>query len=177
MLEIGIFKGGSLNLWRQMLGEKAIIYGIDINPDCEAYNGLSAQVRIGSQDDPWFLNNVVKEMGGLDIVLDDGSHIAAHQRASFEVLFPLLTEGGLYVIEDLHTAYWPAWDGGLKRRGTAIEFLKDKVDQMHAHYWRRGRNTSRKIPQIESIQFFDSIAVIRKKTQLPRHHVMVPPIA
>ena len=42
----------------------------DINPDCEKYNGLAAQARIGSQADPNFLTSVVNEMGGIDIVMD-----------------------------------------------------------------------------------------------------------
>ncbi len=113
-------------------------------------------------------------MGGLDIVLDDGSHVASHQRTSFSTLFPLLSEGGLYIIEDMHKAYWPSFEGGLKRRGTAIEFLKDKIDHMHRHYRTRGLNTEATMPDIESIQFFDSIAVVRKRKQLPRYHVKVP---
>ncbi len=65
------------------------------------------QVRIGSQDDPAFLRSVIDEMGSPDIILDDGSHVSDHQKISFETLWPLLKVGGLYVIEDLHTAYFP----------------------------------------------------------------------
>jgi hypothetical protein len=113
-------------------------------------------------------------MGGLDVVLDDGSHVASHQRASFNVLFLLLREGGLCIIEDMHTAYWPHCEGGLKRWGTAVEFLKDKVDEIHRHYRTKGLNTVASIPDIESIQFFDSIAAVRKRKQLPRYHIMIP---
>jgi Methyltransferase domain len=175
MLEIGVSKGGSLGLWRKFLGDEALIFGIDIDPDCAAYDGESASVRIGSQDDPQFLRSIVSEMGGIDVVLDDGSHVSSHQRTSFNVLFPFLSEGGLYIIEDLHTAYWPLYEGGLKRRGTAVEFLKDKIDEIHMHYRTTGLNTVTSMPNIESIQFFDSIAVVRKRKQLPRYHVQVPP--
>lgn len=173
-LEIGVCWGGSMNLWRKFFGEAATIFGIDINPECASFNGISGQVRIGSQDDPGFLRSVVEEMGGVDIVLDDGSHVARHQRASFETLFPLVSDGGLYVIEDLHTAYWADFEGGVGRPGTAIELLKEKVDAMHRHYHVDGVNTSERIPQIESIQFFDSIAVVEKRIQQPRGCVMVP---
>jgi hypothetical protein len=114
MLEIGVFKGGSLALWRKFLGEEAVVFGVDIKPDCSAFDGECASVRIGSQDDPEFLRSVVAEMGGIDVVLDDGSHIARHQRVSFDVLFPLLPEGGMYIIEDMHTAYWSDFEGGLR---------------------------------------------------------------
>ena len=88
-LEIGVSKGGSLALWRKYFGSKATIFGIDRDLACQALDGESGQVRIGSQDDPDFLKNVVSEMGGVDIILDDGSHISKHIRASLEILFPL----------------------------------------------------------------------------------------
>ena len=153
MLEIGVFKGGSLGLWRKFLGEEAVIFGVDIDPNCAAFDGEFASVRVGSQDDPKFLRSVVAEMGGIDVVLDDGSHIARHQRVSFEVLFPLLAEGGLYTIEDMHTAYWSDYEGGIRRKGTAVEFLKDKVDEIHRHYVKAGLNNAASMPDIESIQF------------------------
>ena len=174
MLEIGVHKGGSLDMWRKLLGSQAIIFGIDIDPDCTKFDGQSAYVRIGSQADPDFLRRVVDEMGGVDVVLDDGSHVASHQRASFDALFPLLSDGGLYIIEDMQTAYWGHFEGGLKRKGTAIEFLKDKIDAMHRHYLVPGRNRSEAIPEIESIQFFDFIASVRKRRQSPRATVVTP---
>ena len=172
MLEIGVSRGGSLEMWRKFFGPDAVLFGIDINPECARFDGLSGAVRIGSQADPDFLRRVVKGMGGLDVVLDDGSHVASHQRASFEALFPLLSDGGLYILEDLHTAYWPWMEGGLRRKGTAIEFLKDKIDAMHRHYMVAGTNRPESIPEIDSVQFFDSIAVLHKKRQLPRMNVM-----
>lgn len=103
-LEIGVFRGGSLSMWRRYFGPEAMIFGIDIDPTCAAYDGSAGQVRIGSQDDPEFLARTVEEMGGVDIVLDDGSHMLPHIRTSFEALFPCVTPGGLYMVEDLHAA-------------------------------------------------------------------------
>ena len=59
-LEIGVSKGGSLTMWRKYLGEDAIIFGIDINPDCAQYDNISGSVRIGSQTDEEFLKSVVE---------------------------------------------------------------------------------------------------------------------
>ncbi|WP_162009691.1 class I SAM-dependent methyltransferase [Methylocystis heyeri] len=174
MLEIGVCKGGSLKLWREFFGPRAVIFGIDIDRRCAAFDGQFASVRIGSQDDSDFLRKVVAEMGGLDVVLDDGSHVASHQRASFNALFPLLSEGGLYIIEDMHTAYWAEYEGGLRKQGTAVEFLKEKIDEMHRHYRNPELNRPESMPEIESVQFFDSIAVVRKRKQLPRFHMPRP---
>ncbi|MDD2720547.1 MAG: hypothetical protein PHH47_04490 [Gallionella sp.] len=97
-LEIGVNAGGSLQMWRKYLGDDAIIFGIDINPDCAKLNGLSGQVRIGSQTDPIFLDSVIKEMGGVDIVLDDGSHHMKHIPVSLKSLFPYLSDGGISLL-------------------------------------------------------------------------------
>ncbi|MEY4698426.1 MAG: hypothetical protein RIT14_2854, partial [Pseudomonadota bacterium] len=99
-------------MWRRFFGPEAVIFGVDINRDCAKFDGQAAQVRIGSQDDMDFMRGVLAEMGGVDVILDDGSHQMRHVRASLLGLFPLLADGGLYVIEDMHTAFWRSYGGG-----------------------------------------------------------------
>jgi cephalosporin hydroxylase len=170
LLEIGVHRGGSLQLWRSYFGSGAILFGIDIDPECAGFADPPTEVRIGSQDDPAFLRAVVEEMGGIDIAIDDGSHIGRHQIASFEALFPLLAEGGHYVIEDLHSAYWPVeHEGGYRRQGTAIEYLKTLIDDMHAPYHSRGARTA----GIGAIHLYDSIVFIEKKTGREPRHILV----
>jgi hypothetical protein len=166
-LEIGVSHGGSLEVWRRYFGPDAIIVGIDIDERCAAFDGEAARVRIGSQDDPAFLRAVVEEMGGVDIVLDDGSHVARHQRASFEVLFPLLEVGGLYVVEDLHTAYWAKFGGGRRRRGTFIEVVKELADDMHEPYHGRRRTALPTGCALTSITLHDSLVIMHKGTPQP----------
>ncbi|MFA7586639.1 MAG: class I SAM-dependent methyltransferase [Novosphingobium sp.] len=174
MLEIGVFKGGSLQLWRDCFGPEAVIFGIDIDPACANLPEPPTQVRIGSQDDPAFLRAVVADMGGLDLVLDDGSHYAPHQRRSFETLFPLLSDGGLYVIEDTHTAYWPgSYQGGYRRPGTAIELAKRLIDDMHAHYHGYDQLPVQARDWIPAIHIHDSIIVIEKARRERPAHVQI----
>jgi hypothetical protein len=166
-LEIGVDRGGSLELWRKFFGPDAVIFGIDINPSALIPEREDLEVRIGSQDDPAFLAGVVAEMGGVDVVLDDGSHVATHQRASFDVLFPLLSEDGLYVIEDTHTAYWWRHEGGLRRPGTIVQVAKAMVDGLSKSFYRapvsrRARLAAR---EVSSIRFYDSIIAIAKQTR------------
>jgi hypothetical protein len=172
LLEIGVDQGGSLEVWRKYFGPAATIFGVDINPDCATRVNAPNQVRIGSQDDPAFLKRVVHEMGGIDIVLDDGSHIAHHQAASFAVLFPLLPEGGCYIIEDMHTAYWLGEHrGGLKRRGTAVELVKEMIDDLHRWYHAQRRPSH---GPIGAVHVYDSIAIIEKRTASQPGHICVP---
>jgi len=172
-LEIGVWKGGSLEMWRSYFGKEAVIFGIDIDPKCMAFNDGQAQVRIGSQADAQFLRSVVEEMGGVDIILDDGSHIGEHQRASFETLFPLLADDGIYVVEDTHTSYWrETFQGGLHRPGTFIEFTKSLIDDMHV--WYHGTPNEKPKNSTSSIQIFDSIVVFEKSKPIDRpFHVRI----
>ena len=173
MLEIGVFQGGSLEMWREYFGIDAVLFGVDINPDCAARVDAPTQVRIGSQDDPDFLRSVVAEMGGIDIVLDDGSHIGRHQVASFQTLFPLLEEGGLYAIEDLHSSYWgDGYEGGYQRPGTGIEFLKQMIDDMHAPYHDHAPGTVAGA-DIAAMTFHDSMAFLEKRRAVRPGHIQV----
>jgi len=166
MLEIGVFQGGSLELWRRYFGPEAVLFGIDIDPACTARVDPPNEVRIGSQDDANFLAGVVEEMGGVDIVLDDGSHVARHQRAAFQALWPQLNDGGMYVIEDLHTSYMPRWDGGYRRPGTGIELVKELIDDMHAWFHEEGETAAPR-EELGQISIADSIAAIRKVRRRP----------
>jgi len=170
MLEIGVSQGGSLEMWRDYFGPRATIFGIDINPDCAERFDPPNQVRVGSQADPAFLRRVVDEMGPPDIILDDGSHVASHQRISFETLFPLLKVGGVYMIEDLHTSYWSGFEGGYRRPNTGIELVKDLIDDQHAWYHDRGERIAPRT-QIGAIQMFDSLVAIEKVERVRPAHV------
>ncbi|MGB7419006.1 MAG: class I SAM-dependent methyltransferase [Erythrobacter sp.] len=169
-LEIGIFKGGSIEIWRKYFGEEARIAGLDIEPHCADYVEAPNRAFIGSQADPAFLESVIHDIGAPDIILDDGSHVAEHQEVTFKTLFPHLKTGGLYVIEDLHTAYWPGfYQGGYRRKGTAIELAKALIDDMHAWYHHKGSQYAGRTT-IKSVRFYDSIVVIEKgDIAMPQH--------
>lgn len=160
-LEIGVSKGGSLELWRTYFGPEAVIFGIDIDPACAGFDGLHGQVRIGSQDDPEFLARVVDEMGGVDVVLDDGSHRMPHVRASLAALFPRLATGGLYMIEDLHAAYWPGFGGGLGRKRNFFHDVRMLIDDMHRWY-HDGDPFADWSASLSGIHVHDSIVVLEK---------------
>ncbi|MEE4237781.1 MAG: class I SAM-dependent methyltransferase [Anderseniella sp.] len=169
-LEIGVSKGGSLAMWRKYLGDNAIIYGIDIDERCREYDGLAGTVRIGSQDDPNFLKTVVEEMGGIDIVLDDGSHVMKHIEASIEVLMPLLASNGVYVIEDLHTAYWRGYGGGFGQKANFFNYVRDVIDDIHQWYHVSPIKHPNVSPHCNTVHIYDSICVFEKfPVQRPVH--------
>ena len=133
IFEIGVGEGGSLQQWRRYFGPFAVIVGIDINPLARQVEEDQIHVRIGSQTDLAFLGQVLAEFGHPDIVIDDGSHQQVDIGATFDYLFPAVAKNGVYLVEDLHSAYWPLEGGGLRKPGSFIERAKGFVDQMHAH--------------------------------------------
>lgn len=169
-LEIGVSKGGSLQMWRKYFGDEAIIYGIDIDPQCERFNGLAGQVRIGSQADGKFLQSVIEEMGGIDLVLDDGSHQMEHIRASLKILFPLLSDGGIYMIEDLHTSYWKQFGGGYGSEGNFFSYVRDLIDDLHRWYHKSGTKQADVSRSCSGIHIHDSLVVLEKNKTFPPVH-------
>ncbi len=115
-IEIGAGQGGSSQMWKHYFGPAARIVSLDIRPECLDFQDEQVQVRIGDQSDPAFLQGLIHEFGAPDVVLDDGSHLMPHVTASFEFLYPRMAREALYMVEDLHTAYWPDYGGGLRRR-------------------------------------------------------------
>lgn len=169
-LEIGVSRGGSIDLWREYFGPEAVIFGIDVDPACARLDGRSGSVRIGSQDDRGFLESVVGEISGLDIVLDDGSHYSRHIRASLQFLFPLLSDGGLYVVEDLHATYWPSHEGGYRTPGSFMNDITQMYDDMHHWYHDRGQKVAATADHLAAIHLYDSVAVFEKRlVERPRH--------
>jgi hypothetical protein len=178
MLEIGVDRGGSLQMWRRYLHSDSVIVGIDINPAALRFDEPSQRlhVRIGAQQDISFLRRVVTELGPFDVILDDGSHMASHMVQTFRYLFPNgLASGGVYIVEDIGANYLtPCRDSPM----SFVDFTKWLIDAMHAdcqaenrselHYLvgdpHRLREFSVPLATtlIEKIEFFESIALIHR---------------
>ncbi len=104
ILEIGIFSGGSLAMWKEVFGENSRVIGIDIEPDCKIYEEADKDiwVYIGDQAKKSFWSELLPIIGNVDIVIDDGGHELYQQIATFESLFPAINPGGVYICEDIH---------------------------------------------------------------------------
>ena len=100
LLEIGIYAGGSLDMWREYLGPSATLYGVDIDPYCTRFE--EATVFIGDQADRGFWETFRAETPSLDIIVDDGGHTVDQQLVTLEELLPRLRPGGVYICEDVH---------------------------------------------------------------------------
>ncbi|MCC6887082.1 MAG: class I SAM-dependent methyltransferase [Hyphomicrobiales bacterium] len=176
VLELGVSRGGSLEIWRKYFGPTAKILGIDIDPACSERVDPDNIVMIGDQSDPKLLAAAVERLGGeVDLVIDDGSHLGRHQIASFEYLYPRISADGLYVCEDLHCSYWATHEGGLRREGTFAEYVKTLIDQLQGWYL-EGQAQEAAMPFARTtyaIHVYLDVVVIEKRSISRPFHVQM----
>lgn len=110
-----------------------MIYGLDIY-DKKALEEKRIRIFQGDQNDTSFLKAVATKIGRLDVIIDDGSHVNEHAIKTFETLFPLLDEDGIYVVEDTQTSYWPGFGGtsnDLNYPKTIMNYFKGLADSLN----------------------------------------------
>lgn len=172
VVEFGVFHGGSLQMWKKYFGSQARIVGVDINPECAKLAEPQIEIHIGDQGDRDFLADLSAKVGGIDVLIEDGGHRMTQQVATFEMLWPNIVDGGVFLIEDLHTSYWADYGGGYRHRDSFIEYAKNLIDQQHA--WHSRDKESLRVDEytqsIRGMHVYDSIIVFDKaRVERPRH--------
>jgi hypothetical protein len=101
-LEIGVWNGGSIKAFRETFKKSTCCLGLDIDSRCKNYEDVENNVfvEIGDATDSNFIQQITTKYGSFDVILDDGSHKNKDVIKSFELLFPLLNDNGLYIVED-----------------------------------------------------------------------------
>jgi cephalosporin hydroxylase len=170
-LELGILNGSSLKVWEDFFSNGKII-GLDIEPSKKQYKTNKTEIYIGSQNDPLIIDKIIKDYPeGLDVVIDDASHLNELTISSFELIFPFVKPGGYYIIEDTHCTYgtdtdpnfesnsrsWPGMELNEPKtnfrntRKTFLDFILPKIEDL-----------DNKKGDIFCIHFFSETLVIKK---------------
>lgn len=160
ILEIGVAGGGSLHFYREILGPKARIIGVDLNPACKELELFGFEIMIGNQGDEKFLESVRKRVGSADLVIDDGGHTNWQQIQTVKHLIDIVNDGGFYFVEDTQASYHTRF--GNPSKYSTIEWLKRQVDVIAS------RNLMTSIPNektsfsdcVYSIEFMDALVVL-----------------
>jgi len=182
LLEIGIggydnqYAGGSsLRMWKSYFS-KANIYALDIY-DKKSIQEKRIKIYKGSQTDETVLNEMANESGGFDIIIDDGSHVNEHVIKTFGILFEKLNSGGIYVIEDTQTSYWPEFGGdsdNLLNPKTMVNFFKNFVDSLNnKEFIKPGYRQSYFDKNIISIHFYHNLIFIYKDNNIEESNIIV----
>ncbi|MGI5223046.1 hypothetical protein [Nocardia sp. CA-290969] len=165
--------GASLAMWREYF-PKATVVGIDVEPKANRLEGVD--FHQGSQADPEFLKGLHDRYGDFDVIIDDASHVSSLTIRAFEILYPMLRPGGLYVCEDTHGAYHSHWYGAHEAnpdpdrprsngQPTMMQFFRRLADEVNYH----GPSDRELFPKrywlgysLESVHFYYNLTVIRK---------------
>ena len=100
LLEIGIYKGGSLRAWREYF-ERGNIYGMDIDPNT-IFQGERIQTIVADQNKIESLASAFKEFGvKFDVIVDDGWHQPEASVNTMIAALPYMSENSVFVLEDI----------------------------------------------------------------------------
>jgi hypothetical protein len=166
LLEIGVYNGDSLRMWDAYF-PNATICGLDIDPG-SARHAPEFEVVTAAQDDVGALCGLLDRHPDLEVVVDDGSHFNEHIIRTFDVLFPRLPSGGLYLIEDIEASYSGEWHGypqlnpdltGGNDRADFDRFLGRLV---------RDCDLGGEERQVAFVHLWPSLAVVGRASRLPR---------
>jgi hypothetical protein len=160
LVEIGIFSGGSLDMWRAYFGEGAHIHGVDIEDACRAYASPHVAVHIGDQGDRGFWSAFKDRVPRVDVVIDDGGHTPEQQIVTFEEMFPHIRPGGVYVCEDVHGRFnrFAAYAAAL-----TVELNRTRAEPDRPHEC-DPTNLQR---MVHSMHFYPFMLVIEKHSAAP----------
>ncbi len=190
VLEIGVQNGGSLEIWAKYFTGAKLIVGCDIDPRCAslAFEDPRIQVIVGDVNQSETYRKIIGLSENFDLIIDDGSHNCADVIKTFLIYFSYLAEGGTYIIEDLVTSYWPAYNGGLDEPTSSMNFLKKMADVINYEHWRTDTkirdffsqalsSVGMTLPDdffagVHSITFMNSLCIIKKAA--PEQNLLGP---
>lgn len=161
ILEVGVYRGGSLDMWESYFGPQATLIGIDIDENAQRAAGPNRTVELGDQTDADFLREVSKRHGPFDVVIDDGGHEMRQQIVTAKTMFPLIADGGIMLTEDTHTSYWKSFGADTNGDGTFMEWSKTLLDVVNGYH--QNRELDDWVQWLDAIHCYDSVVVLERK--------------
>lgn len=169
LFEIGVARGKSIKMWEKYLPQ-AEITGLDIRDLSKQAESERSKIYIGDQRNERLLIKINENRGPFDVIIDDGGHYCKPQQISFNILFPLLKDDGVYVIEDMETSYFRRFRSDYGNPISTIEMLKHAIDVMnsdHIHPDKKDEFLSKfpdyPLDMVDGIHIYKEIAFIFKK--------------
>ena len=168
LLEIGIDRTESLELWKEYFG-RVNLHGIDI--DKKSFSDEEVTLHQVDQSNEAELDGFVMDVGvKFDVVIDDGSHVPSHQMLTINKLWSLVKPGGIYIIEDIETSYWKRCDiYGYKfnaKKSGIMRCFFDVSESINSEF--HGRPTRNRLirsfaGEVEMVTFAQNAIILVKK--------------
>ena len=162
-VEVGVSAGGSLQMWRDYLGDKARIIGIDLNPEAKILEKQGFEIFIGNQSDPKFWKKFYEQIGTIDILLDDGGHRNIQQINTVHNSIQNINDGGLIIVEDTHSNYLKEFKN--PSYFSFINFCNKIIENIHRRCAGINKNLNIYSEKVHSINFYESIVVFNSDSQ------------
>ena len=156
-VEVGVFSGGSLFMWKKYFGENARIIGIDLNPKAKELEKYGFEIYIGNQSLPNFWNNFYKDIGKIDVLLDDGGHKNIQQINTVHNSLNHINNEGLIVVEDTHSSYLKEFKNPSKF--SFINYANKVIELINRRSSMINKNLNDYSKKVYSVSFFESITV------------------
>ena len=185
ILEVGVYKGQSTKVLATRFPD-ARIAAVDVKRyDIDFSAHPNVEYLICDQTDAKGLQAICGRMfpQGIDIVIEDASHVGIFSKVTFEAVFPQVRSGGLYIVEDWGTGYWddyfdgsryqpyplsPMIDGQPPKRLPShdfgmVGFVKSLVDYVHESAIRRRQaDPPARKSRLKSLRFFEGVCAAAK---------------
>lgn len=168
-IEVGVLNGGSLFMWRNYLGEKARIIGIDLNPEATKWRDHGFEIVIGDQSDANFWTETFKKIGPFDVLLDDGGHQYSQQIVTLSCALKHAKENSVVVIEDICTSFFKLYAS--QRQHSFMEYAKGAADLLAVrgsqNIWPRetlhveNQDIMQLFQQVHSVEFFEGMVAFK----------------
>lgn len=157
-VEIGVQRGGSLLMWRDWLGPKARIIGIDVDENAKKMEKYGFEIFIGDQSSEEFWKKFFDRVGMVDIILDDGAHTNEAQIITTFHTVDYINDGGLLVIEDTGSNYLKKYFNPQKY--SFINYSKFLIDDLFYRGTKQAAVNKKKMSlndKIYSIKYFPEV--------------------
>ncbi len=159
LVELGCFLGDSLKMWKEYFPSADII-GVDLNKNLEKKLNAENIKFICSDATSDELPAKISKIAAYDIkcIIDDCSHAWGDMRRSFEMLFPVLSSGGYYIIEDLECGTMGAYPSYPPKVQDSQMFFEYALDRMRILRVSENRNPVRFRPYFNELpQYIQNI--------------------
>jgi len=164
-VEVGVKNGGSLSMWREFFGPSARIIGIDYNPSAAGMRERGFEICIADQSSSEFWERFFRDVGPIDVLLDDGGHTNKQQIVTVECALDHINDGGLILVEDTHTSYMRSY--GNPSRYSFMNYAKMVADKIQVRaYPFKNAAPNRFSKVVHSIAFFESMVAFNINREL-----------
>jgi len=164
LVEVGVFQGGSLFMWREFLGKKARIIGIDLNPDAREWEKHGFEIHIGDQGSEHFWKDFFYKIGKIDVLIDDGGHTNRQQIVTTHSAISNIKDGGLLIVEDVHTNYFREF--GNPSQYSFLNFAYRIIDSVNSRSHAMRRVSKKYSDRVYSVHFYESMVAFEVDSNL-----------